>query len=413
MAFNSLVNRKLRSWLTIIGIVIGVAAVVALVSIGQGLQNSVEAQLSDLGADMIFIMPTHTKGGETFGGHDGGGGFVSGGLSSGTISGNLTENDLRFIKSVPGVYLASGMISKQATIKYISETATIGVQGADSSLQKVFTTVHLEEGRYLLSGDDAVAVLGHQVATDLFKTPVKLNSPISINGNSVRVIGILKAATQSSDTNNVVIIPMQTARRIFSDFPSDQFSYIIVKTSESADPAKVAEQITKKMYLSHHVTKDTQDFTVMTSQSILETVGKILSSIKLFLGGIAAISLAVGGIGIANTMFMSVMERTRQIGVLKSLGATNLDVSELFLAESAIMGMVGGIIGVGFGYIVSAMLSKISFFGSGGGGGMQTSVPLELALFAVGFSVLIGIVSGLLPARKAAKLQPTEALRYE
>ena len=411
MAFRSLITRRLRSWLTILGIVIGVAAVVALVSIGQGLQASIESQLSGLGGSLIFISPGHSRSQTTFGGGGFGGG--EGGFGgAGTIAGNLTDNDLRLIKSIPGVYVATGMLNKAGQVKYISEVASINIQGAEPGLHRLFSSVKAEAGRDFLAGDDQVAMIGHAVAHDLFKNPIDINDAILINGQRFRVIAILQASGPASPTDNLVIIPLQAARRLFPDYPKDQYAAFVARVSDNVNPKDIANKIEQKLFLSHHVTKDTQDFTVITSESILQTIAQITSTITLFLGGIAAISLLVGGIGIANTMFMSVMERTRQIGILKALGATNFDVMQIFLSESGTLGLVGGIFGVCLGYLVSLMLSRISFFG-GGAQAITTSVTPSLAIFAVIFSVVIGIVSGLLPARRASKLQPTEALRYE
>ncbi|HIJ98837.1 TPA: ABC transporter permease, partial [archaeon] len=347
IAVRSLTSRRLRSWLTILGVVIGVAAVVGLVSIGQGFKENIEKQLSGFGGDLIFVSPGHTRSEQGFGG---GPRFGDDFTTGGVISGNLTENDLRLIRSVPGVFVSSGLLNRPATLRYVSEISNINVQGVDPSIAKVFSTVVLDEGRYLLAGDDQAAVLGHNVANELFKDPIKLNTVIFINSQAYRVVGILRQSGQASPTDNLVILPVASARRVFSDFPRDQYSSIVLKVSASAVVKDVASQIEKRLFLAHHVTKDTQDFTILTSQSILETIGQISTSITFFLGGIAAISLLVGGIGIANTMFMSVIERTRQIGVLKSLGATNFDVSSLFLTESGILGLMGGIFGVILGY---------------------------------------------------------------
>jgi putative ABC transport system permease protein len=170
--------------------------------------------------------------------------------------------------------------------------------------------------------------------------------------------------------------------------------------------------------IARHVTEETKDFTIITTKSMQETISSVMNTLNLFLAGIAAVSLLVGAIGIANTMFMSVMERTRQIGTLKALGATNFEIMKLFLFESAMIGFIGGLIGVLLGFIASGTISEIGIrmIGVGGGIGMRTSMTVitpQLVLFAIGFSVFIGVVSGLLPARRAASLQPVEALRYE
>jgi len=418
MRFNDIVkfslenlrHRRLRSWLTIIGIVIGVAAVVGLVSIGQGLQQSIEGQLSGLGGDLIFITPGHSRAMGGFGGGEGSGGFGGGGL----ISGNLTENDLRAVKAIPAISATSGILNKQAEVKYISETATINVQGADPELQKAFSTVLLASGRYLIVGDNRVAVIGYNVANRLFKKSLNINSIIFVNGVSFRVVGIFQQSGQLAQTDNLVIIPITEARNIFTDLPRNQVSAIIAKTSEGSDINAVTTQIENKLLILHHITADKQDFSITTSQSILQTIGQITTTITLFLGGIAAISLIVGGIGIANTMFMSILERTRQIGILKALGTTNKDVMELFLIESGILGLVGGVIGVVIGTLVSFALSNIRLTGFfGGASGLQTAVTWQLIVFAIAFSMFVGIASGIFPARRAAKLQPVEALRYE
>ncbi len=404
-------TRKLRSWLTILGIIIGVASVVALVSIGQGLQQSIENQLSGLGSQLIFVTPGHSRaGGASFGG-----GEFGGFAPRGTTTGNLTGNDLKLIKSIPDVSLASGIINKQAELKYISETVNINIQGSDPGLQQQFSTVLLEKGRFLATGDDRVAVLGYNVANELFTKPININNVIFINGQSFRVVGILQQSGAMAQTDNVVITSLVAARRLFTDIPNNQFSAIIVKIADNVNAEDAISEIENKLLLSHHITEASQDFTITSSQSILSTISQITSTITIFLGGIAAISLLVGGVGIANTMFMSVMERTRQIGILKALGTTNLDVMKLFVIESSIMGFVGGLIGIFLGTIASNIISEVGIrvMGLGTRGATVTAVTPQLLVFAMVFSVLIGAFSGFFPARRAAKLEPVEALRYE
>ncbi|TAL48517.1 ABC transporter permease [archaeon] len=407
LSINSLFHRRLRSWLTIIGIIIGVAAVVALVSIGEGIQESVQSQLSILGGDIIFVSPSSSRA-TTTGGFDGSG-LAGGFTSGGTRSGNLTQNDLKLIQSVPGIQSVDGVINERADIKYINEVSTINIQGVNAGVWKYFVTSPLAAGRYLIQGDSLSVVLGHNPANTLFTKPVNVNSMIQINGQNFRVVGILEQSGSSS-LDNVVVMPIESARRVFTDIADNQFSALLVKTTSTENVPQVAEDIENRLFVSHHVTKDSKDFTVISTQSISQTVGQVTGAITFFLGSIAAISLLVGGIGIANTMFMSVIERTRQIGIMKALGATSNDVMRLFIVESALIGLVGGVIGVAFGVVAS---QAISFLGSQGGSAFTTAVSLQIVLIAVGFSVVIGVLSGVLPARQAANLDPVQALSYE
>jgi len=407
LSLNNLLSRPLRSWLTVLGIVIGVAAIVALVSVGEGLQQRVNEQLSGLGSNLITITPGRTRALTAIGRA----------FEQIQTTGSLTENDLKIVKSIPGVQYANGVVSGTAKVYYAGQTISARIQGVDTSVWRFMETTELEAGRYLMPGDTYVAVVGNRIANDVFKQPIKINSQIKIGDQNFKVVGILKSAGFLGQEDSSVFIPKDTARKILGESSSDQLSSIVVQVSDSANVQDVATEIQNRLMASHHVTENNLDFTVQTAQSIQERVSSVTQTITLFLGGIAGISLIVGGIGIANTMFMSVMERTRLIGVLKALGTTKSEIMKLFLTESIIMGLIGGIIGVFVGILLSGFISEFGISmpmtGVRGAGKITPVVTPQLILFSIAFSIAIGAVSGLLPARRAANLQPVEALRYE
>jgi putative ABC transport system permease protein len=418
-SLNSLMHRKLRSWLTILGIVIGVAAVVSIISIGSGTQQLVSSQLGGLGADIITVSPGFNRA------------FVQGFgrtretmqiITQTTIQQNLTNKDIQTIKSVPGVQFVNGIVSGRADVTYLVETASVSVQGVDILAWREMTTSELESGRYLAPGDSNSIVIGNRIANNMFKQPLVINTQINIEGNSFKIVGILKASDGvagfggAGGNDNTIFMPASAARTVVEDMGTNQFSSIQVKVTDPALINETSNAIEEKLLILRHVTESTKDFSITSAQAMQETISSVMDTMNLFLTGIAAISLLVGAIGIANTMFMSVMERTRQIGVLKALGTTNSEVMKLFITESAMIGFIGGLIGIFLGFIASGIISELGvrLIGAGMRGGTSiTVITPELVLFALGFSVFIGAISGLLPARRAASLQPVEALRYE
>ncbi|MCX9009811.1 MAG: ABC transporter permease [Candidatus Methanoperedens sp.] len=379
---------KMRSWLTIVGIVIGVAAIVAIISIGEGMQASVQKSLGSLGGDLITVYAPSTS--------------------------NLTDKDVNIIKQVPGILYVSGVVSGMSEILLGNEKASVSISGIDTTVWRSTITTDIESGRYLQPGDSNSVVIGYSLAHDLFLQPITQNRPITIGGKTFKVVGIFARSGGFGGTDTAVYMPADSARDVITD-PKErnQFSSITVKIADQNLADKVTADINQKLMMSRHVNSRTKDFTVIPFASIQQQLSSITLAITIFLGSIAAVSLLVGAVGIANTMFMSVMERTRQIGLLKSLGATDNEVMKLFLIESGLFGVVGGVIGITVGILISVLITAIGPQMIGQGGAMTTAIPPSLIIFALAFSIIMGVLSGVMPARNAAKMNPVDALRFE
>lgn len=397
---------KMRSWLTIIGIVIGVAAIVAIISIGDGLQASVQKSLGSLGADLITVSPGYSRATGTGPGQGSQGGGVS------TV--NLTDKDLNVIKQVPGVIYVNGMVSGRSDMILGAEKTSVSISGVDITVWRSIVTTELESGRYLQPGDSNAVVIGYSLAHNVFLQPITQNRPVTIGGKTFKVVGIFAQSGGFGGTDNAVYMPADSARDVITEtVERNHFTSITVKIADQDLADRVKADIEQKLMMSRHVNSMTRDFTVTAFASIQQQISSVTQAITLFLAAIAAVSLLVGAVGIANTMFMSVMERTRQIGLLKSLGATDAEVMKVFLIESGLFGVVGGVIGVTTGILISVLISSVGLQMMGPGGTMTTVVSPQLIIFALAFSIIVGVLSGVMPARSAAKMNPVDALRFE
>ena len=411
LAVNILVHSKLRSWLTIIGIVIGIAAVVAIVSIGEGLQQDVESHLGGLGADLITISP---GGGRASAGFRGPPGEGQGSAATSDDAKNLTKKDVRVLRTIEGIAAIQATVSGQGEMYYLGEKASVSIEGVDPLVWKEMTTSELASGRFLGSSDYNVVIVGNSIAENTFKQPLTVNRMITIEDKPFRIVGILQESGGFGGDDRSIIMPIDAARDTLEDVGEEEFDSITIKAANTDDVDQIMGEAEQKLLISRHLTEDTKDFRISSSQSTLETMSDITQTISSFLTAIAAVSLLVGSVGIANTMFTSVLEKTKEIGIMKAIGAKNGDIMMIFLLDSAIVGLVGGLLGIGLGTGISSLLPLLGMGIMGmGGAGMTTVITPLLLIGALLLSMGIGMAAGVIPAYRASKLKPVDALRYE
>ena len=394
---RGIVQRKTRSWLTIIGIVIGIMAIVGLISIGVGMQVYMDEQIGNMGVNKIIIMPMPP-----------GGGFGPAAAST-----YFTDRDARAVEKVRGVDANCYMVYRTSIVTYKDIDAVAPVVGMVPSIaEEAYFDVQgyeIESGRALEDKDTHKITIGYWTAYKTFKVgdsykEVKIGDKIEIKEQGFKVIGIMEEIGNRDD-DTTISMSLDDAEQLFD--VSGEYDFFFVKVKEGADPEDVAERIRDRL----EKLRGEEDFTVMTAAQLSETVGGILSAVSAVLIGIGAISLLVGGVGIMNTMYTSVTERTREIGIYKALGAENNTILTLFLVESGLIGVFGGLIGIVLGFGMAILVEMIGK--EMGVGLLHAWVSWELALFALLFSFGIGVLAGFLPARSAAKMNPVDALRHE
>jgi len=397
LAIKNLRNRGLRSWLTMLGIFISVATIFVLVSLSLGLQGAVKEQFETLGTDKFFIQPST--------------GFLGPPGSTGGVL--LTEEDIEIIKKIQGIKDYSYFVAGNAKVEFSGETRYMMVWGIPPEHMEVYSEMssfNIEDGRNLEKGDKNSIIIGN-----LFKTgntlgkPVNTGNKLTINDEEFKVRGILEIIGNPDD-DRAIMIDLGSFRNLF-EIP-ERVDYIMVQVDEGEDIFEIVEKVEKKLRKSRGVTEKTQDFDIFTPDELLESFENILAIITSFLGGVAAISLLVGAIGIANTMYTSVLERTKEIGIMKAIGAKNSDIMWIFLIESGLLGLVGAGIGIGLGYAIGKTIEYIAITQLNTTL-LQIATPFWLIGGCLSFGFLIGAISGTLPAIQASKTNVVDALRYE
>lgn len=395
---RGLIRRKLRSWLTIIGIFIGIAAVVSLIGLGEGLSVAIESQFSSFGTDIITISAT--------------GGF--GPPGTGVVD-PLTDKELNEIKKVSGIENIAGRIIESGKLAF---NRKVGFGYAASfpdgeSRKMIENTLNLEtqKGRLLKDGDRGVIVLGSAFYEEdnTFGKSIVPGSKVEVLDKEFKVIGILEKAG-NFQLDGAVFMNEEDLRDLVGR-PNDEYDIIVARFNKNADLDKMTAAVEKRLRKVRDVDEGEEDFSVQTPASILGDVNSTLLAVKIFVYIIAGISLLVGGIGIMNTMYTSVVERTKEVGIMKSIGAKNSTIFTLFFVESGLLGSVGGIVGAILGYIGATTLAYIGSIALGSDL-ISAHISWQLFVGAIFFSFVIGSFFGTLPAYKASKLNPVDALRY-
>jgi putative ABC transport system permease protein len=398
MALGNLLHRKTRSWLTLVGIIIGIAAVVALISLGQGLSQAVTAEFLELGADKLLVTPKTV------------------GFAVDETSNDITEQELEAVERVSGVLHTVGYNQRSAKITWSKDQIDFfPVFGfsADPVERKVvedFNTLKLGEGRDLKQGDRFKAVIGIELTQkDTLDQPMKVGDKILVNATQFEVVGVYeKMGDPMVDTG--IFISQDGYKEVFGD--KKRYNALIIQTQPDVNPDTVADSVRQELRSERNLDEGDETFEVQTPQDLVDSFNTVFNIVQFVIIGIAAISLVVGGVGIMNTMYTSVLERTKEIGIMKAIGATNATVMLIFLLESGMLGLLGGTLGVLFGiflaklteYIGRSVLDTLL---------LQAWIGWWLIAGALLFAFTVGILSGVLPARQASRQKPVDSLRYE
>jgi putative ABC transport system permease protein len=396
-AIKNLSTRSLRSWLTIIGMVVAVMALVVILSVTEGFSKDINDQLAVFGPDLMFVYPVASLE-ESLGG----------GFAFEQTSGKLFQRDVDDVKGIPGVKKVARAHFGRASLSYKGKNITATVYPMDVEAFDMYPDyMEVEEGRLFQESESRVVVFGADAATDLFgKDKVEVGSVIQMNEKNYRVVGVMKkigTSLSAADDLNIYL-PYDDGKELFEgQILDDEVGLIYIQIDEGFNANEIKESIERKLAANHRVLMDDLDFTVVTSDQVMEIVGNVLVASQAVLIAITLIASAVGAIGISNTMFMNVLERVKEIGILKAVGASRRDILTTFLAESAIIGLAGGFIGLVLGF---GLVQIVESFG------IPTLVSLKIIVFVFLFSIGTGVVAGFIPSYRAARMSAVDAIEF-
>ncbi|MCP8967556.1 ABC transporter permease [Ectobacillus ponti] len=397
MSLSSLRTNLMRSILTMLGIIIGVSAVISMVSIGQGASANVASQINGLGSNLLIVTSGQARQGNVQ-------------MGAGSLN-TLTMEDADALAGQPSIAGVTPLTSRQGTVVWHNQSYATTIEGASESYPEV-RSFSVRSGRFFtkfeVKGQANVAVIGPEVVRSLFgdANANPIGQTLQVNDMPMKIVGVLQAQGSQGMTNqdDRIIIPVTTAMNRLLSQKNIRTVYVSAKSADAMTQAQAEIEMT--MRSQHHLKPNQDDdFQVNSQTQILSTAQGITSIMTALLSGIAAISLVVGGIGIMNIMLVSVTERTREIGIRKAVGATRRAILQQFLIESITLSVLGGLIGIGLGISLSLLLEKFA--------SLAVSITMAPILYSFGTSILVGVIFGVYPAQKAAKLNPIDALRYE
>ncbi|HPH95524.1 MAG TPA: ABC transporter permease [Anaerolineaceae bacterium] len=399
-ALESLSANKLRSGLTILGIVIGVGAVIAMLGVGQGAQDTITNSISGIGTNLLFVFP--------------------GNFTQNVRNGKpLTISDANALLdqfSAPSILTSAPVIQGNTEVAYGKTSLRLSVTGATPEYIAM-SSYSLLEGEFITEshnlGQAAVAILGPEAADRLFgRRDGVTGENIRINGQPFRVLGVLapKGGSAFGSQDRIILVPFSTAQNRVLKRQKDRADYILIQAVDAESVSFASDEASQVIRERHRSPIGEDDFTILSQQDFVQTAQLITGVLTVFLGGIAGISLLVGGIGIMNIMLVSVTERTREIGLRKALGARKRDIMIQFLTESALLSLIGGLIGIALGWLIAFIVGQIA---AANGTPLNPGIGLNAILLATAFSTAVGLFFGIYPANRAAGLEPVEALRYE